>query len=308
MTAMNNIQEHSISVVIPTANRHNTIARAVDGIYKNTIAPHEVIVVDQSKDDLTFKTLQPFIEEKKLTYIKDDGKGISRGRNVGWRIASGDIIAFTDDDAWVDPKWLENVLSTFQGNSFNIGAIGGKIIPVYEEKNPNWSFPEKWEYLLPACNHGDAIIPFAENLFPIGVNFFTFRHLLLKFNGFDENMGFTTGKFFQISGEDVDYHIRLRKSGFDLIYNPNCVVYHPVPLSRQNQDFLNKRLMYEGATYAYRSIKEPKVGFFWVLTSLLKSIIRYFALILTKGNNEDSHYLYGKIVVLIKFGLLHVEP
>jgi glucosyl-dolichyl phosphate glucuronosyltransferase len=305
---MSNIRENTISVVIPTANRHNTIARAVEEIYKNTIAPHEVIVVDQSEDDLTFKALQTFIEEKELTYIKDDGKGISRGRNVGWRIASGEIIAFTDDDAWVDSKWLENVLSTFQHNSFNIGAIGGKIIPVYEERNPNWSFPEKWEYLLPACNHGDAIIPFAENLFPIGVNFFTLRYLLLKFNGFDENMGFTTGKSLQVSGEDVDYHIRLRKNGFDLIYNPNCVVYHPVPLTRQNQEFLNKRLMYEGATYAYRELKERENVFLWILASLLKSCIKYFIVVLTKGNKEDAHYLYGKIVVLIKFGLFHIQP
>jgi GT2 family glycosyltransferase len=304
---MSNIQEHRISVVIPTVNRHSTIARAVEGIYENTIAPHEVIVVDQSKDDMTLKALQPFIEQKKLTYIKDDGKGISRGRNVGWRIASGSIIAFTDDDAWVDSQWLENILATFQGKGFNIGAIGGKIIPVYEERNPNWSIPEKWEYLLPACNHGDSIIPFAEHLFPIGVNFCTFRHLLAKFNGFDENMGFTTGKFLQVLGEDVDYHIRLRENGFDLIYNPNCIVYHPVPLSRQSQDFLNKRLMYEGATYAYRNIKRGKLQFWQCIAAIFKSSVKYCLVMLTKGNNENAHYLYGKILILLKVGILKLK-
>ncbi len=305
---MSKINEPNISVVIPTVNRHNTIGKAVEGIYKNTIAPHEVIVVDQSKDDLTFKALKHFIEENKLTYIKDEGRGISRGRNVGWRIASGKVIAFTDDDAWVDSKWLENILTTFQSNRFNIGAVGGKIIPVYEEKNPSWTMPQKWEYLLPVCDHGDSIIPFAKNFYPIGVNFITYRHLLEKFNGFDEDMGFTTGKSIQISGEDVDYHIRLKKSGFELIYNPDCIVYHPVPLSRQNQDFLNKRLMCEGATYAYRNIKDGEIKFFGILNAIFRSLIRYFILIFSKGNKEEAHYQYGKILVLIKFGMFQIQP
>jgi glucosyl-dolichyl phosphate glucuronosyltransferase len=306
---MSNLQELTISVIIPTANRHSTIGKAVEGIYKNTIAPYEVIVIDQSQNDLTLKALQQFIEEKRLTYIKDEGKGISRGRNIGWRAASGNIIAFTDDDAWVDAKWLENIMISFQSNDFgSIGVVGGKVLPVYEERNPNWNIPKKWEYLLPVRDCGDSNAFFEEGEFPVGVNFITYRHLLEKFNGFDEDMGVNFSRTIQVLGEDVDYFARLKKAGFTLFYNPNCVVYHPVPMSRQTQSFLNKRLMAEGVTYAYSRIKYEELNSWSSALSASKSLFRYFFTILFKGNNEDAHYLYGKILILIKLGVFQIQP
>jgi len=297
----------SISVVIPTANRHSTIGRAVDSIYKNTIAPYEVIIVDQSSNDLTLDALHPLIDNQQLIYIRDSGKGISRGRNVGWQKAAGTIIAFTDDDAWVDPKWLECILATFQTDRFNIGAVGGKILPVYEEKNPEWNFPKKWEHLLPSCDHGEFTDLFNKDTFPIGVNLITYRHLLEKLDGFDERMGVNISRNLQILGEDVDYYIRLKRSGFDLVYSPDCIVYHPVPLSRQSQGFLNKRLMYEGATYAYRGIKDGELVALNCLRSLFKSFVKYCLLILSKGNQEDAHYLYGKMLILLKVGIFQIQ-
>ena len=135
----------NISVVIPTANRHNIICQAIDKIFDNTVQPYEVIVVDQSKNDLTLCSLSKFIQNDKVRYIRDDGSGAARARNIGWRAASGEIIAFTDDDALVDLKWLENIQFTFKLENFNIGVLGGKILSFYEHKNPYWHIPQKWE-------------------------------------------------------------------------------------------------------------------------------------------------------------------
>lgn len=297
----------TISVIIPTTNRSATIGKAIESIYNNTIAPREVIVVDQSRDDLTLNVLQKFIEAKGLIYIRDQGSGISRSRNVGWKRASGEIIAFTDDDAWVDSKWLECILEIFNNRAFNIGAVGGRILPVYEEKNPNWTIPKQWEYLLPSLDHGDAVTAFKENAFPIGVNLITYRHLLEEFDGFDENMGVNSTRSRQIFGEDVDYYLRLKNRGFDLVYNPHCIVYHPVPLSRQSQEFLNKRLMTEGTTYVYFMFKDGKLGPLKSAVLMLKSLVRYTLTLLKEGNKEEAHYLYAKIVMFIRIGLLRLE-
>lgn len=294
----------NISVVIPTANRPDTILRAIEKIYENTIQPHEVIVVDQSKDDATAIVLAQAIEQGKVKYIKDEETGISRSKNIGWKFASGQVVAFTDDDAWVESMWLQSIRFSFQSQQFNIGVLGGKIVPVYEEKNLNWNFPERWSYLLPASDRGDLLGVYEDDSTPPGVNFSTYRSLLEKFSGFDERLGVNNGRAVQILGEDKDLASRIKKAGYDLVYNPNCIVYHPVPLSRQNQDFLNKRLLQEGMTYVYLEIENPEFQNWKCYISLIKSSLKYLYLKLMEPNNDYNRYLQGKIIALLKFGIL----
>jgi glycosyltransferase involved in cell wall biosynthesis len=275
-----------ISIVIPTANRHDKILRAIEKIYENTIQPHEVIVVDQSQDDATAAVLAAVIKQGKVKYIKDEGTGISRSKNIGWKLASGAIVAFTDDDAWVESTWLETIISSFKSQQFKIGVLGGKIVPVYEEKDLNWTFPERWTYLLPASDHGDSFDPYEGHSTPPGVNFSMHRSLLEKFSGFDERLGVNNGRSIQIFGEDADL---------------------PVPLSRQSQAFLNKRLMQEGMTYAYLQIKNTSSQPWKYFVSLIKSSLRYLYLKLTKPSDDEVHYLYGKIIALLKFGVFQMQ-
>jgi glycosyltransferase involved in cell wall biosynthesis len=296
-----------ISIVIPTANRHDKILRAIDKIYENTILPHEVIVVDQSQDDATDNILARSIEQGKVTYIKDEGTGISRSKNIGWKYASGEIVAFTDDDAWVESTWLENIKSSFLNQQFKIGVLGGKIIPVYEEKNSNWNFPERWSYLLPASDLGDSLGTYEGDSTPPGVNFSIHRSLLENFSGFDERLGVDNGKSIQIFGEDNDLCCRIKKAGYDLVYNPSCIVYHPVPLSRQSQDFLDKRLIQEGMTYAYFQIKNAELKTWECCISLVKSLLKYMYLKLIKPNNDYAQYLQGKMIALLRFGILKMQ-
>ncbi len=304
---MNNPVSVSISVVIPTANRHEKIARAITKIYENTIRPLEVIVVDQSLNHLTFDVLKPFIEDRRIIYIKDKGTGAARSRNIGWKHASGDIIAFTDDDAWVDSKWLQAIQESFQRKDFSIGVLGGKIIPVYEEKSPDWNIPQKWQHLLPAYDQGDTFGHYIGNAEPASVNYAVRRILLEKFSGFDETLGPNIGRSIQIFGEDAEFSSRLKQSGFDIVYNPDCIVYHPVPLNRQNQAFLNKRLKFEGATYAYMKIQSRSFDFIGVLVETLKSTFKLYYSILAQKTDEAC-YLYGKLLILLKCGILKLNP
>jgi len=200
-----------ISVVIPTANRPDTIVKAIEKILANTTQPHEIIVVDQSQSSLTFEALSGFIEVGQITYIKNDVPGASRARNIGWKGASGDIIAFTDDDGLVDLKWLENIHNAFEQKDLNIGVLGGKVIPLYEERNPDWTIPKKWEYLLPSYDQGNAIEAFRAAAFPATVNYSIYRSLLEKFDGFDEAMGPYAGRKIQIPGEDAELALRLKQ-------------------------------------------------------------------------------------------------
>ncbi|MBD1848397.1 glycosyltransferase [Cyanobacteria bacterium FACHB-63] len=296
-----------ISVVIPTANRPDKVSRAVEKILENTIQPYEIVVVDQSQNNLTYKALLEFIEIGRITYIKEAISGASRARNIGWQRASGGVIAFTDDDALVDLRWLESIQSSFENTNWNIGVLGGKVIPLYEEKNPNWTISKRWEHLLPAYDQGNSLENFREGAFPATVNYSVYRSLLEKFGGFDENIGPHAGRKIQIPGEDAELALRLKKSGFNIIYDPNCVVYHPIPLHRQSLEFLNKSVLGEGARSAFLDIKANPNSIIHLI-ALLKSITKYFYLGLAKlvgaKNDEDLCYLYGRILVLFKCGFL----
>jgi GT2 family glycosyltransferase len=296
-----------ISVVIPTFNRPSTIGKAVENILKNTVRPDEIIVVDQSPNDLTYKALLPFIEAGNLIYIKESFPSLSKAKNLGWKKAIGDIVAFTDDDAMVDVKWLETIKKSFEKDGLNIGVFGGKVLPLYEDKNPNWTFPKRWEYFLPVYDQGNKLESFREGACPAGVNYSIYRSLLEKFNGFDESIGPQAGRKLQIPCEDAELAIRLKQNGFNLIYNPDCIVYHPVPLSRQNQEFLNKRVLEDGACSAYFQIKKTPSTIAHLI-SLIKSIVKYlyFSLARLMGtkSDEDLSFLHGRILVLFKYGLL----
>jgi GT2 family glycosyltransferase len=293
----------NVSVVIATVDRHAEIYRAIAKILDNTVQPCEVVVVDQSNDVLTFEVLEPWIRSERIIYVKDSGLGHSRAKNVGWRRTSGDIVAFTDDDAMVDLRWLEKIQDSFERADMKIGAVGGKIIPLYEQKSADWSISNRWEYLLPAYDQGDLLARYRGDCLPPGVNYSVYRELLVQTGGFDESLGIIAGRRVQIYGEDADLSLRLKRMGYELVYNPECIVYHPVPLGRQNQGFLNQRLFSEGATSAILEIRTNK-SVLECLIRLVDSIARYFYLTFSRRHREELYYLRGKMLALFKCGVL----
>ena len=77
-----------------------------------------------------------------LKVVLNEGiEGLSETRNVGINTATGDIIAFIDDDAVAKADWLENLVNPFREG--NIMAVGGMALPVWpQDKCPFW-FPAR---------------------------------------------------------------------------------------------------------------------------------------------------------------------
>lgn len=98
-----------ISVVIPTFNRADRIVRAVRSVLEQTLAPAEVIVVDDGSTDLTRRALSPFIG--RIRYLLTPNGGVSRARNTGIGACRSDWIAFLDsDDVWHPEKLVHQSL------------------------------------------------------------------------------------------------------------------------------------------------------------------------------------------------------
>ena len=92
-----------ISVVIPTWNRAEHLAQALDSVFAQELAPHEVIVVDDGSTDHTRELVARRFGD--ACFLYQQNRGVSSARNAGIRAATGDWIALLDsDDRWHPDK------------------------------------------------------------------------------------------------------------------------------------------------------------------------------------------------------------
>src|ERR1700722_8184872 len=95
--------EKHITVIIPTFNRRDFIADAVNSVLMQDINGLEVIVVDDGSTDDTVGVLKPYMRD--IRYIFQDQRGASAARNRGVRESRGQLLAFLDsDDLWLPGK------------------------------------------------------------------------------------------------------------------------------------------------------------------------------------------------------------
>ena len=131
-----------ISVVIPTHNRQQTIARAINSVLKQTYPVAEIIVVDDASSDETAAVVRA-LESKKIKYIQmDRNRGGAVARNLGINAANGDWIAFLDsDDEWLPSKLYRQLAGFEEQNSSvilccNATVIGMRENRIYNDRGP----------------------------------------------------------------------------------------------------------------------------------------------------------------------------
>ena len=107
----------------------------------------EIIVIDNASKDNTKEIADQYGSKFKFyKYYYEEKIGLSYARNSGIEISKGNIIAYIDDDGTVNDKWLEIVYNVFTSQDFTPSALGGKIIPDWETKRPDW-FPDEMFFL-----------------------------------------------------------------------------------------------------------------------------------------------------------------
>jgi len=208
-----------ISVVIPTYNRYEDLYECLHSIFALKVKPYEVIVVDSNSMDETGKLKDCF--PIKFVSIKERSR--QHARNLGISMASGDIIAFLDDDVVVCEEWLNQIVKPYVNDS--VGGVGGRVI-AYGTSNKFYVKIGRGNVGRIFSNGlviGNFDLP-SRNLIAvdsfIGCNMSFGRELLLKVGGFDENYAGTGYR------DDTDLCIRIRRLGYKLVYNPKALVYH----------------------------------------------------------------------------------
>ncbi|HEV2126343.1 MAG TPA: glycosyltransferase, partial [Chloroflexota bacterium] len=195
-----------ISVVVCTHNGESTLRDCLEGVTKLEYPSYEVIIVDDGSTDAT----PAIAREYDVHLISTDNCGLSCARNTGIRAATGDIVAFIDDDAYPDPHWLTYLANTFQ-NTAHVG-VGG----------PN--LPPPGRGLIPECVANapggpiHVLLSDTEAEHIPGCNMAFRKASLEAIGGFDTQ--------FRVAGDDVDLCWRLQQKGWTLGFNPGAVVWH----------------------------------------------------------------------------------
>lgn len=220
-----------ITVVICTRNRAASLQEALASVLACDYPRFEVIVVENSPSDCTTAGYVSWLADSRVRTIAEPMAGLSIARNTGVLAARGDVVAFTDDDVVVDPRWLRRLGSTIGATpaaACVTGLVCGGELRTPEqqwfENQVSWSRNlTRTEFDITRPPPGDKVFPFHPALYGTGANFAIRRSVLLEVGGFDEALGAGSPVG---AGEDIDTFVRVLVAGHTLIYEPSAVVWH----------------------------------------------------------------------------------
>lgn len=219
-----------ISVVILSHNKIDYTRTCIHSLLDTDYPDWELVIIDNGSDDGTAEWLKQFHDEAEnhhvhVELIFNSGNiGCSTARNQGISAASGDLIAFCDNDiALRNRNWLKLMAADFSDPA--VGMVGPKIIYPFEpyniqcagaavtksgrivflgrgesRDNPEFNKQKKVQCLISACCMAR-------------------KSVLDECGGFDEI-------FNPVEYEDIDLCYRIRSKGFKILYNPAVEMYH----------------------------------------------------------------------------------
>jgi len=199
-------------MVIPTHNRAVSLMRLLKSIEMQKQTPYEVIIVNDGSCDSTKELLEIWKHQLhkffSIVFHNPVSKGPGVARNIGIQLASGEIVAFTDDDCILHPCWIKNIRSSKIWQVILTAAgIGGRVLPIKRDSiSQYYTFHRILE-------------PPKYNQYLVTANACFLRSALLEVGGFDEGHRYP-------GGEDNALSFKLTKAEYALGYDKNIVVFH----------------------------------------------------------------------------------
>ncbi len=202
--------EKTFSIIVCTRNGRSRIGgclAAIDRSY-TTYRTYETLVIDDGSTDQTADYVQENFPWVRLIRLAPGG--LSAARNAGAAAATGEILAFTDDDCEPDHEWLTRIAPLFHSGKY--AAVGGPNLPPP---------PRDWEQAVVGAAPGapsHVMLDDEEAEHLPGCNLVVTRAAFEAIGGFDPQ--------FHTAGDDVDFCWRLRDAGFRLGFAPGAFVWH----------------------------------------------------------------------------------
>jgi GT2 family glycosyltransferase len=195
-----------VSVVVCTYNGKRTLQDCLRGLLKLEYPNYEVIVVSDGSNDGTVALASGY----GFQVITGQNQGLSAARNRGLQAASGDIVAYIDDDAYPDPHWLTYLAQAFMTTK-HAGVGGPNVVPPQDGAIAQCvaNAPGNPTHVLLSDLEAEHIP---------GCNMAFRKSCLQELGGFDAR--------FRFAGDDVDVCWKLQERGETLGFAPSAFVWH----------------------------------------------------------------------------------
>lgn len=115
-----------VSVVVPTYNRQDYLAEAIESVIEQTYDAIELLIVDDHSSESPRSIVDEFSDAnlQNIEFLRhEENKGVSAARNTGIENANGELIALLDDDDLWTPDKIERQVAEFQRGGSDIGVV-----------------------------------------------------------------------------------------------------------------------------------------------------------------------------------------
>jgi glycosyltransferase involved in cell wall biosynthesis len=257
LTAHSTTSRPTVSVIIPayTLARWDLLCRAVESAEKQSCLPLEVLVCIDNNDELLeiskrrwdgyespsgvpIRVLANDVVHDSShldAHAKAHGArrrfGAGDTRNCAARVASGEILAFLDDDAAAFPDWVESLLPVYDDPS--VHAVGGPPLPDFETARPDW-MPLEFDWVF-GCAYNGLPQTTSATRHLIGANMSVRADTFSRINGFHS-----------IDFDDMDmcHRVAALAGPGSVMYEPRALVHHYVPAERVSWTYFWHRCLY----------------------------------------------------------------
>jgi O-antigen biosynthesis protein len=233
-----------VSVVVPTCGREAVLRRCLHSIEEVDYPNCEIIVVDNRPErSETARLVREWsIVDSRMRYVSEPRRGVTHARNRGLAEASGEVVAFADDDVIIDRGWLRALVDGFTDEG--VAAVTGFVL-AKELETPAQLLIEEYGGFGKGCRRrrfeatgyetvengqarrvsgsGHSLYPYLPGTYGSGANMAFRADVLRRLGGFDRVLGSPAGV---PTGEDIDALMRLVLAGHAVVYQPSAIVWH----------------------------------------------------------------------------------
>lgn len=234
----------SVVICAYTDQRWDDLVAAVESTHHQTALVHETIVVIDHNPALLARARAHLAGASVVP--SDQAKGLSGARNTGWALATGDVVAFLDDDARAAPDWAATLLTAYQEQ--NVVGAGGAVLPHWRAPRPRW-LPDEFLWVV-GCSYEGQPRARAAVRNAIGANMSFRRDILERVGGFQVALGRQGA---DVAGcEETELSIRACSisPGAVILLEPAAIVWHTVTSQRTTRRYFRRRCLGEGRSKA----------------------------------------------------------
>ena len=226
-----------------TDDRWDDSLAAVESAMAQHPPPHEVILVVDHNPQLQLRFADRLPGVRVVANTR--ARGLSGARNTGTGLATGEVVAFLDDDAYAEPGWLARLLGHYRDPA--VLGVGGRADPLWATARPRW-WPAEYDWVV-GCSYLGLQPGRVRNL--MGSNA-SFRRDLFAGDGFTTGIGRSSVDRRPLGCEETEFCIRAGNAdpaGY-FVYDDSAVVMHRVPAARQSFAYFRSRCVAEGISKA----------------------------------------------------------